>query len=167
MSIYVATASAVVGTVMQASAAKAKGKSDQLAANYNADINDRNADAADISARQLIQAEELQIIKFQNQYEELSQQTNMANSYNGWLADSGTPLKIALANAQEADEEVNIKRYNAQVGKQQLEEQGLQQTMQGNLNRMYGRAARQAGNYKAAQSLLSGISTGSQIYATA
>ena len=133
MGIEVAIASAVIGTVMQASAAKAKGKSDQLAANYNADINDRNADAADIGARQLIQAEELQIIKFQNQY----------------------------------DEEINIKRYNAQVGKQQLEEQGLQQTMQGNLNRMYGRAARQAGNYKAAQSLLSGISTGSQIYATA
>ena len=91
----------------------------------------------------------------------------MAASHNGWLADSGTPLKIALANAQEADNEINIKRYNASVGKQELEEQGVQSRMQGTLNRMYGREARRAGTAKSNQALLSGISSGARIYGTA
>jgi len=167
MGVEVAIAAAVISTVATAAGHAAQGKGQEAAYKYNADINERNADASQIAADQLILAEELQIVKFENSYEELAQQTQMANSYNGWLADSGTPLKIALANAQEADNEINIKRYNAQVGKQQLEEQGLQQTMQANLNRLYGREARRAGNIKAFGSLLSGASTGARIYATA
>ena len=127
MGVEVAIAAAVISTVATAAGHAAQGKGQEAAYKYNADINDRNADASQIAADQLILAEELQIVKFENSYEELAQQTQMANSYNGWLADSGTPLKIALANAQEADNEINIKRYNAQVGKQQLEEQEQQE----------------------------------------
>ena len=167
MGIEVAIAAAVVSTIAASINARAAGQAQQNAYNYNADVNDRNADASDIAAEQFIQAEELQIVKFQNQYTELAQQTSMAASHNGWLADSGTPLKIALANAQEADNEINIKRYNASVGKQELEEQGVQSRMQGTLNRMYGREARRAGTAKSNQALLSGISSGARIYGTA
>ena len=72
------------------------------------------------------------------------------------MADTGTPLKVALANAQQADEEVATMRYNAKVGKQELKEQGVQQRMQANLNRMYGRNAARAGKFQAMGSLLSG-----------
>ena len=167
MGVEVAIAAAVIGTVATAAGHAAQGKGQEAAYKYNADINDRNAKSSQIAAEQLILAEELQIGKFENSYNELAQQTEMANSYNGWIADSGTPLKIALANAQEADAEVNIKRYNAQVGKQQLQEQGLQQKMQGNLNRLYGKEARRAGNTRAFTSLLSGASTGARIYGSA
>ena len=72
------------------------------------------------------------------------------------MADTGTPLKVALANAQQADEEVATMRYNAKVGKQELKEQGVQQRMQANLNRMYGRNAARAGKFQVMGSLLFG-----------
>ena len=75
--------------------------------------------------------------------------------YNGWIAEEGTPLKVALASAQEADEEIATRRFNAQVGAIELREGGVQERMQGQLNRMYGQAARRAGQYAAIGSLLS------------
>ena len=88
MGVEVAIAAAVISTVATAAGHAAQGKGQEAAYKYNADINDRNADASQIAADQLILAEELQIVKFENSYEELAQQTQMANSYNGWLADT-------------------------------------------------------------------------------
>ncbi len=64
------------------------------------------------------------------------------------------PLKVALASAQEADEEIATRRFNAEVGAIELREGGIQERMQGQLNRMYGKAARRAGTYSAIGSLL-------------
>tara|TARA_R100000388_G_C7224122_1_gene150753 strand:+ start:12 stop:461 length:450 start_codon:yes stop_codon:yes gene_type:complete len=137
------------------------GRQEQAAYNYNADINERNAKASDQEAAQLIFAEEQNIVEFREQFSDLSDAQAQAYRYNGWIAESGTPLKVALASAQEADEEIAARRYNAKVGSQQLTEQGVQERMQGTLNRMYGRAARTASRGRALGSL---IRTGTAIY---
>ena len=66
MGVEVAIAAAVISTVATAAGHAAQGKGQEAAYKYNADINDRNADASQIAADQLILAEELQIVKFEN-----------------------------------------------------------------------------------------------------
>ena len=134
------------------------GKQQQAAYNYNRDINERNALVAEQEARQLVFQEEQNIVDFRKQFSDLQDATAQAFRYNGWIASEGTPLKVALANAQEADEEIATRRYNAKVGKQELMEQATQERMQGQLNVMYGRSARLASKARAINSL---IQTGS------
>lgn len=130
------------------------GKQQQAAYNYNSDINERNAQVAEQQGEQLIFQEEQNIVDFRKQFDDLQAATSQAFRYNGWIASEGTPLKVALANAQEADEEIATRRYNAKVGRAELNEQGTQERMQGTLNRMYGKAARTAGKARAASSLI-------------
>ena len=134
------------------------GKQEQAAYNYNSDINERNAKASDQEAAQLIFSEEQNIVEFREQFSDLADAQAQAYRYNGWIAEEGTPLKVALASAQHADEEIAARRYNAKVGSQELKQAGVQERMQGTLNRMYGRSARIRGQARAVQSL---IQTGS------
>jgi len=136
------------------------GRQEQAAYNYNADINERNAKASDQEAAQLIFAEEEKIVEFREQFSDLQDAQMQAYRYNGWIAEEGTPLKVALASAQEADEEIAARRYNAKVGSSEIKEAGVQERMQGTLNRMYGKAAATRGKARAVQSL---IQTGSAI----
>ena len=130
------------------------GKQEEAAYNYNTDINERNADVAEQQGEQLVFQEEQNIVDFRKQFDDLQAATSQAFRYNGWIAAEGTPLKVALANAQEADEEIATRRYNAKVGRAELNEQATQERMQGQLNRMYGRAANIRGKARAAASLI-------------
>lgn len=130
------------------------GKQEQAAYNYNSDINERNADVSEQQGEQLVFQEEQNIVDFRKQFDDLQDATSQAFRYNGWIAAEGTPLKVALANAQEADEEIATRRYNAKVGRAELNEQATQERMQGQLNRMYGRAANIRGKARAAASLI-------------
>ena len=136
------------------------GQQQQAAYNYNADINESKAKTADQEAAQLILSEEQNIVEFRQQFSDLQDAQAQAFRYNGWIAEEGTPLKVALASAQEADEEIATRRYNAAVGAQEIRESGVQERMQGTLNRMYGKSAATAGKARAFQSL---IQTGTAI----
>lgn len=136
------------------------GKQEQAAYNYNADINERNAKASDQEAAQLIFSEDQKIVEFREQFSDLQDAQAQAYRYNGWIAEEGTPLKVALASAQEADEEIETRKFNAKVGATELREQGVQERMQGTLNTMYGKAARTRSKGAALQSL---IQTGTAI----
>jgi len=136
------------------------GQQKQAAFNYNSDINERNALAFEQQAEQAEFQSELEITEFREQYADLRDAQAQAFRYNGWLAEEGTPLKVMLASAQEADEEVATRRYNAAVGAQEIRESGVQEKMQGQLNRMYGKSAATEGKARAFASL---IQTGSAI----
>ena len=159
MGIEAAVASTVVSTITAANSARAIGRSQQVANNYNAAVAERNAKVNEQDAVQLKIANELEIAKFQKELRSLQDATNQAFRFNGFVAESGTPLKVALASAKEADEEIAIRRYNAEIGEQRLKESALQNKMQADLSRLYGRQARAAGNIKAGTSLLSGFSS--------
>ena len=136
------------------------GQQKQAAYNYNSDINERNAKAFEQQADQAEFINELEITEFREQYGDLRDAQAQAFRYNGWLAEEGTPLKVALASAQEADEEIANRRYNAAVSGQEIREQGVQERMQGQLNRMYGKSAATEGKARAVASL---INTGAAI----
>ena len=159
MSVKFAVAAAAVSAVGSIQA----GKDQKRAYNYNAQVNERKAKVAEQDAEQLVLMEEVEIGRFRREFDNLQAATSQSFRFNGWMADTGTPLKVALANASEADEEVAIRRYNAKVGKAELKEKGTQERMSANLNRMYGRAAMRAAYFKAGSSLLSGGSSYSQI----
>ena len=136
------------------------GQQKQAAYNYNSDINERNALAFEQQAEQAEFINEIEITEFREQYADLRDAQAQAFRYNGWIAEEGTPLKVALASAQEADEEIANRRYNAAVSAQEIREQGVQERMQGQLNRMYGKAAATEGKARAFASL---INTGSAL----
>ena len=165
--ITIAVGAAVAGGVASAAGAYATGRQQEAAYKYNADVNERNAQAQDQAAEQLVFIEEQKIADFREQFYDLQDAQSQAFRYNGWIAEEGTPLKVALASAQEAEEEIAIRRYNAKVGKQEAEERGVAFRMEGQLQRMYGSAAKRAGIIGAGTSLLSGFSRGAQIQANA
>lgn len=167
MGIEAAIASTVISSIVAANGARAIGKQQKAANDFNADINDRNALADEQDAVQLKIASELDIARFKRQFADLQDATSQAFRYNGFVAEGGTPLKIALANAQEADEEIAIKKYNAAIGQQDLEQSAVQNRMQGSLNRLYGRNAMAAGNINAGTSLLSGFTSAASIQGSA
>lgn len=154
----------VASTAASAMSSVAQGNAQAAAFNYNAQVNERNAVAADNASDQLYHTEKVKIEKFKNDFERLQAATNQGFRYNGWIAEGGTPLLVALANASEADDEIAIRDFNARVGKQELEEEGVQQRMSAELNRMYADQARTAGMMRAGQSLLSGGSDMYSIY---
>jgi len=166
MSIEAAIASTIITSVVAANGARAVGKQQKAANDFNADINDRNALADEQDAVQLKIASELDIARFKRQFADLQDATMQAFRYNGFVADGGTPLKVALANAQAADEEIAIMKYNAEVGVQEIEESATQNRMQASLNRLYGRNAMAAGNINAGTSLLSGFTSAANMQTT-
>jgi len=131
-----------------------QGQQQEAAYKYNASIAERNAEVAEQQGEQLVYANELEVEKFKDDFQDLQAATQQGYRYSGFVAGSGTPLKVAIENAAQADEEIAIRRYNAKVGKQQAEESALQQRMQGQLQRMYGKQARLAGYINAGSSLL-------------
>ena len=162
-----AIAATIVSSVVQADGARKIGKQTKAANDYNASINDRNALADEQDAIQLKLANGLSIARFQREFSDLQDATSQAFRFNGFVAEGGTPLKVALANAKEADEEIAIMKYNSAVGVQELEQSAVQNKMQGNLNRLYGRNAMAAANINAGTSLLSGFTSAASIQSNA
>ena len=166
MGIEAAIASTIITSVVAANGARVVGKQQKAANDFNADINDRNALADEQKVTQLKLVNGLEVTKFKKEFSDLQDATMQAFRYNGFVADGGTPLKVALANAQAADEEIAIMKYNAEVGVQEIEESATQNRMQASLNRLYGRNAMAAGNINAGTSLLSGFTSAANMQTT-
>ena len=148
----------VASTAASAASSVAQGNAQAAAFEYNAQINERNALAADAASEQLYHTEKVKIERFRRDFEKLNAATQQGFRYNGWIADGDTPMLVALANAAEADDEIQTLDINARVGQAELKEEGVQQRMNAELNRMYGAQAKIAGQMRAGQSLVSGAS---------
>ena len=72
----------------------------------------------------------MQILDFIEEQEKLMDAINMANASNGWVANSDTPLKVAMANAMDMDEDVQLMTYRSEIAQRQIEEQGVQDKLQ-------------------------------------
>jgi len=161
--ISIAMAAAVAGGTLKAAGAYQQGRAQAAANDYNADINERNAQVAEQQIQQLQLREDEKIVKFREDYKKFSDAQSQAFRHNGWIASSGTPLKVALASAAEAEEEISTRKYNAKLGVQSLNESALEQRMSGNLQRMYASSAKRAGITSAGTSLLGGAGNAAQI----
>lgn len=165
--VTIAIAAAAGSSLLSAKSALESGKAQQRANEFNAQVQERNAKVAEQQAEQLRISSELQIQDFSKSFSRLQASTMQAFRYNGFVATGGTPLRVALENAREADSEIAMRRYNASVGQQQALESAAESRMQADLSRLYGQQARTASYYQAGSSLLSGASSAASIKAFA
>jgi len=151
-------ATTAVGTAVAYKGAKKAGKQQQQAHEFNAKIAERNARVARKTAEIKKHQTNVDLLAFDKEF--MSFQKANAQQYraNGFVASSGTPLRVMLENAYEAEKEKSIVKYNSAVAQAQLEETAIQGGMDADLSRMYGQQARTAGKYQAYSSLLSGAS---------
>lgn len=152
-------AAMAASTAVSAASQFAAGKQQKSAYDYNAQIDERNSQAKVIQAEVFKRNANLQIQKFQKDFRRLNDATSQAFRANGFVATGGTPLLVALENAQNADEEIAIRQYNASVGEQQIEESAVNDRLSANLNRMYGQAAQKSAVIGAGKTLMSGASS--------
>lgn len=156
--ILIATAAAA--SVTSAASAIAAGQSQSRAMKFNAQVNDRNAQISEQQGEVFQRNEEVSISRFQEDIRDLLDAQSQAIRYNGAVASSGTPLRLRMESANEADEEIALRRYNIAVGKTQAQESATQQRLQGNLNRLYAKQARVNAAFRAGSSLLRGAQQG-------
>jgi mannitol-specific phosphotransferase system IIBC component len=135
---------AVASSVMQAQQQNATGK-------YNQSIQNRNAQIAEQEAQQIEKQKEFDLQRFDQNIQQLEGQTITRIAKTG--ADfSGTGLRILRNNAEQAEVEKNVITYNSKVAAAQRREAG-------NMFRIQGQFARQAGRTAAISTLVSAGTT--------
>jgi hypothetical protein len=130
--------------VMQAQQQNAAGK-------YNQSIQNRNAQLADQEAQQIEKQTEFDLQRFDQNIQQLEGQTTTRILKSG-AELSGTGLRVLRRNAEEAEVEKNVINYNSKVAQAQRREAG-------NMFRIQGQFARQAGRAAAISTLVSAGTT--------
>lgn len=127
---------AVVGAI-GAATYKQQGK----IAKFNQAVNDRNAKVLEAEADQIEKKTEFDIARFNESYQKLEGQTEVALAKSGVVSGTGTAYRIAAANARERYMQENIMRYNSQVAQSQKIEQANFARISGQMAREQGRLA--------------------------
>jgi hypothetical protein len=136
-----------VGTsVIGARQASANGKFNQDVANRNASIKEQEADA--IQAKK-----ELDLAKFNKQFEVLEGEVITKISTSG-AELSGSGMRVMRYNAEQAELERDMISYNAQVNRSRAYEEANFARIQGNIARQNARMTELSYYSKAGESLL-------------
>ena len=144
----------IAGTALTVSGQLAAGKAAKKAADYNASIRDRNADAMDIAAENIERQNNIKVLQDRVKFKELNDKTQMLYRGQGWAASTGTPLKKLLQNALRFEQDIEVQNYNSRVQQQKAKENATNLRLQSELQRMEGRAAEKISRYQAAGTLL-------------
>ena len=145
------------GMMYQKRAAKAAAAAQQRVAEYNAKIAERNAKAAEIRADFSKLVSEIDIVDFRDDFERLNAAVGARYRAAGFRSDTGTPREIQIANAREADEEIQVRRMNADAQALALREQGVNERLRANLFRNQGQLAIQTGAIRAQTAMIQGM----------
>jgi len=110
------------------------------AGKYNQAVANRNAQIAEQEAAQLQKQLEFDLVRFDQQFQQLQGQTNVSLAKSG--ADmSGTSLRILRYNAEQAELQKNIMDYNSKVGQAKKMEEANFARIQGTMARQQARIA--------------------------
>lgn len=90
---------------------------------FNEAVGNRNAQVLEAEAEQIEKKTEFDIARFNESYQKLVGQAEVAFAKSGVVSGTGTAYRIAAANAREKALQENIIRYNAQVAKSKKIEQ--------------------------------------------
>lgn len=142
----------------QKRAAGAAAAAQQRAAEYNAKIATRNAEAAEIRADFSKLVSEIDIVNFRDDFDRLNRAVGARYRAAGFRSDTGTAREVQIANAQRADEEIQVRRMNADAQVIALREQGVNARLQATLFRNQGAIARQTGAIRQTQAVIQGLS---------
>ena len=122
-----------VSSVAAAQQASAAGK-------YNQAVQNRNAEVAEQKAEIIQDKLELDLARFDEQFQKLQSETKVSVLKSG-AELSGTALKILRSNAEQAEIEKDMMEYNAKIGQSGAYEEANFARMQGQIARQEGRAA--------------------------
>ena len=110
------------------------------AGKYNQAVQNRNAQIAEQEAAQIEKQLEFDLARFDQQFQQLQGQTNVAIAKSG--ADmSGSNLRILRYNAEQAQLQKNIMDYNSKVGQAKKMEEANFARIQGTIARQQARIA--------------------------
>jgi hypothetical protein len=139
----------VLGTsVVQAQQQNAIGK-------YNQSIQNRNAQIAEQEAGAIDKRTEFQLGQFDKDYQRFVGKTEVSTAKAGVQQGSGTSLRIAMANAREAEIQRDVIQYEGDVSKARKFEEA-------NFYKIQGDVARQTGRMAAMGTLFKGATTFAQ-----
>ena len=154
----VAAGAAVLGTFVSMKGASAQAKGQAAAANYNAKIRERNAQTADIQADWRRLVNDIEEVTFRERFKSLQASTTVAYNKAGVQSDTGTARLVQLDSAEEADQEIAVRDMQAETEAAQFREQGINERLEANLQRIYAKNYRTAGRYKMMSTAISGAS---------
>ena len=103
---------------------------------FNEAIGNRNAKVLEAEAEQIEKKTEFDIARFDESYQKLVGQAEVAFAKSGIVSGTGTAYRIAAANAREKYMQENIMRYNSKVAQSKKIEEA-------NFARISGEVARQ------------------------
>jgi len=156
-----------VGSAVSAYGQIQAGKGAKRAAEFNAQVAERNEKVAKIKSENIQRTTAWSIQDSRKEFRKLNDATQMAYRGNGWLATSGTPLKRALANAMMFEEDIVVQKHKANVASLEQEEIGTNERMRASLERMKGKIAMQTAKSQAFGTLLSSAGSAYTTYKTA
>ena len=131
------------------------GKSQQAAANYNAKIQERNAQIKEQEAKQIMSVHnEYSLPKFDKTVEQIQGKTRVAYLSSG-ATQSGTVLDALYEQELELQTDRDIMDFNAENARDTAENEAIQMRADADLSRWRGKVAKKASYYAAGQSLLS------------
>jgi len=90
---------------------------------FNEAVGNRNAQVLEAEAEQIEKKTEFDIARFDESYQKLVGQAEVAFAKSGVVSGTGTAYRIAAANAREKYMQENIMRYNSQVAQSKKIEQ--------------------------------------------
>jgi len=90
---------------------------------FNEAIGNRNAQVLEAEAEQIEKKTEFDIARFDESYQKLVGQAEVAFAKSGVVSGTGTAYRIAAANAREKYMQENIMRYNSKVAQSKKIEQ--------------------------------------------
>lgn len=160
----IAAAVGTVGSSLLAGKGQSdSGKAQQVAYDFNARVQERNALVAITEADTIGLLSEQTVQDIRGKYKEFQGRQERTLAMNGWDADTGTGLQLQLEGAYDAETDVANQRYNTAVTQAALLEQATQDRISADLQRLYGSQARREGQYRSGTTLLSGLTRGAQL----
>jgi hypothetical protein len=135
---------------------------------FNEAIGNRNAAVLEAEAAQIEKKTEFDIARFDESYQKLVGQSEVAFSKSGVVSGTGTAYRIAAANAREKYMQENIMRYNSKVAQSKKIEQANFARINAQMAREQARMAQYQTIASTGTSLLNmsnfGTSTNSRTY---
>lgn len=152
------TALQLYGAMQQAKGLRAAGAAAMRTAEFNNAIRKRNERVARQEADLRERVGDREAIRFRKNFRKLQDKADTAFRKGGVATGTGTPILVAMENANEAEEEVQLIGLQARTDAGRLREQGVNQRLAGQVTLLEGRARQQAFNTRAKTAMISGIS---------
>ena len=146
-------------SVVQAKQQSSIGKFNQSVQNRNAQISEQEADAINKQT-------EYKLGQFNKDYQRFVGRTTVSTAKAGVQQDSGTSLRIQMANANEAELQKNLIEYDGGVAEARKLEEANFYRIQGNMARQTARMTAMGTLFKGASTFL-GTSAGSSLLTSA